>query len=255
MTGLNTLELPPAAARELETLALRAWPARVVEPLGGWRLAFTDGFTRRLNSVQALDWDADVDLAAAIDRVEAFYAGHGLPARFRLTALSRPAGLDQVLATRGYTVEAPTDVMVADPPLTILPDPAADVALTDTPSPAWLDLFAAGEHAASRRALLDRMAAGTVFGTIRLDGRVVGLGLLVIDGASAGIFAMQVQPPHRRRGLATGLLQAFAAEARRQGAGRLYLQVEQDNPAARALYLRASFRLAYGYHYRQQPRP
>jgi ribosomal protein S18 acetylase RimI-like enzyme len=256
VTGLNALQLPAAAARELEELALRAWPARLVQPLSGWRLAFTDGLTRRLNSVQAIDWDADADLAAALDGVEAFYTARGLPVRFRLTAMSRPAGLDDDLAARGYTVEAPSDVMVAAIPLASTSPPAAEVALASAPSPAWLGLWLAGDDAdPRRRAILERMTAATTFGSVRVAGETVGLGLMAVERGFAGIFAMQIRPPFRRLGLARALLHALAGEAHTRGVQQLYLQVEQDNEAALTLYRQAGFRFAYSYHYRTGERP
>lgn len=36
---------------QLETLAANAWPAAEVQRLGGWRLRFHHGVTRRANSV------------------------------------------------------------------------------------------------------------------------------------------------------------------------------------------------------------
>ena len=52
----------------------------------------------------------------------------------------------------------------------------------------------------------------------------------------AGLTAIEVAPGHRRRGLATVVTAALAAQAAAHGAGYLYLQVEDDNEAARALY-------------------
>ena len=43
---------------------------------------------------------------------------------------------------------------------------------------------------------------------------------------------------------------ALAAEAARRGAQQVFLQVEADNTAARALYERCGFRVAHRYHYR-----
>ena len=36
--------------RELEELAMNAWPAEVVQTVAGWRLRFTQGVSRRANS-------------------------------------------------------------------------------------------------------------------------------------------------------------------------------------------------------------
>jgi GNAT superfamily N-acetyltransferase len=46
---------------------------------------------------------------------------------------------------------------------------------------------------------------------------------------------------------------AACAQARRLGAGRMFLQVEKGNTAARALYARIGFRDSHEYHYRVAP--
>jgi GNAT superfamily N-acetyltransferase len=66
---------------------------------------------------------------------------------------------------------------------------------------------------------------------------------------------MGTRPEARRRGAATAVLHALAAWAAANGCPRSYLQVEEDNPGARALYARAGFTDAYRYHYRTKFRP
>ena len=69
----------------------------------------------------------------------------------------------------------------------------------------------------------------------------------------AGLTAIEVDPAHRRRGLARTLTGALAAQAAARGADHLYLQVEDGNAAARALYHRLGFTDHHGYHYRVAP--
>lgn len=251
MARLNALALSAEGARQIEQLAMRAWPARVVQPLHGWRLAFSDGLTRRINSVQACDWEGREEPDRAIEQVERFYAGRGLPARFRLTALSRPEGLDAHLEARGYAVEAATDVLVAD----VVPGARAghDIVLAPAPPDDWLTLWLAGlspEEMDKRRSLLGRLPPGAVFALARTADAAAGIALAVVEDGWAGIFAMQTAEHCRGRGVAATLLDRLAARVQEMGATRLYLQVEQDNPAAQRLYQRAGFRFGYSYHYR-----
>jgi N-acetylglutamate synthase len=253
VTELNAIALPAGTVRTIEDLAVRAWPARLVQPLHGWRLAFGDGLTRRINSVQAVEWVDRTPLGEAVEGVERFYAGRALPARFRITAVSRPPDLDACLAARGYEVEAPTDVLIANatpmrrgstgPPVTTAPTPPPDW------KTCWLASGAQGE-AAKRRALLARLPEGTVFALARIQEEPVGIGLAVIEREWAGISAMQTAAPYRGRGVARAVLDALIARAGAAGANRLYLQVEQDNAVAQRLYRGAGFSFAYGYHYR-----
>jgi N-acetylglutamate synthase len=87
----------------VEGCAFDAWPAAEVVDLGGWRLRFTQGVTRRGNST----WPggapiSDREAEARIDRVEERYAARELPSVFQLTPLAMPVALDRLLEKRGY---------------------------------------------------------------------------------------------------------------------------------------------------------
>ena len=72
-------------------------------------------------------------------------------------------------------------------------------------------------------------------GTVLLgDDRAILLGRVVADEAE--VLTLATDPIHRRRGLAADLLARFEAEARARGAGRVFLEVAEDNVPARALY-------------------
>jgi ribosomal protein S18 acetylase RimI-like enzyme len=104
---------------------------------------------------------------------------------------------------------------------------------------------------------------------VPLDGFLAGLGWGVRAGTAtvmtaqagqvaaaadwAGLTAIEVAPGHRRRGLATVITPALAAQAAAHGAGHVYLQVEDDNEPARILYRRIGFTAHHDYHYRIAP--
>jgi N-acetylglutamate synthase len=250
---LNVLALPPEVARTIEDLAMRAWPARLVRPLHGWRLAFGDGLTRRINSVQAVEWDGGAGLEEAIRQVERFYAEHGLPPRFRVTAVSRPEGLDSCLAGRGYEIEAPTDVLVAAAAPSRFASTRHTVTIAKAAPPDWRELWLAqgGEDERSRRqALLGRLPPGAIFALAHTDSRSSGIGLAVVEHDWAGIFAMCTARRFRGQGVARAVLDALMGQAAASGTGRFYIQVEQDNDPAQRLYRGAGFAFAYSYHYR-----
>lgn len=58
------------------------------------------------------------------------------------------------------------------------------------------------------------------------------------------ILMLATAPDARRRGLGLGLSRSAMAEAARLGAGALFLEVADDNPAALALYRSAGFETA-----------
>jgi N-acetylglutamate synthase len=127
-----------ATADRLQRLMDRAWPAPESVAIGGWRARFADGVTRRANS--ALPNADPVDVDAAITAVERAYTDRGLPPTFQMTPGARPSDLDSRLADRGYRVDAPTQVLVADA-ATITARLATDASVTDEPDEAWMDLW------------------------------------------------------------------------------------------------------------------
>jgi GNAT superfamily N-acetyltransferase len=240
---------------ELEERAFRSWPAEDVREIDGWRLRATRGVTRRANSVWSNRAAGTRALEDRIDEAEAFYAGRGLPALFQVTTVAQPAGLDEALVARGYSLEAPVAVEIAT---TNQPAPAVDVTIDDRLTPTWFEISALrGRFAATAevyRALLDRLSGRALYATAQLGGAPAAVGLGVVDGDWLGVFSMLTLPEHRRRGLGTAVLGALAGAARARGVGHLYLQVELENDGARALYRRAGLAEAYRYHYRRPPR-
>lgn len=57
----------------------------------------------------------------------------------------------------------------------------------------------------------------------------------------AELLTLAVAPEARRRGLGRKLVARFLYQARLRGADQAFLEVSEDNPAARALYQRAGF--------------
>ena len=238
-----------SVVREVERRAYAAWPAEVVREEAGWRLRHTPGVRRR-RSNSALPppmWEP----GGAVEHVEAFYRGRGRPAMVQLGPAHRE--LDVLLAGRGYRVDAPTSVLTARTEDVVAATPDAPVELTGR-ADAWLRTFAElDEHADSAlvgEKVISRIAASAAFARVTRDGRAAGMGLFAADAGWAGVFAMATRADLRGRGIAAGVLGAGARWAARQGASRMYLQVEEDNHAALAVYARAGFSPSHAYHYR-----
>jgi ribosomal-protein-alanine N-acetyltransferase len=68
-------------------------------------------------------------------------------------------------------------------------------------------------------------------------------GFVIVQAAAdeAEILTLAVRPAARRNGVATALVETAARRAALVGADRLFLEVAEDNLAARALYARLGF--------------
>jgi ribosomal protein S18 acetylase RimI-like enzyme len=129
------------------------------------------------------------------------------------------------------------------------------VEMDPEPSEDWLALYhyrgQPGLPPIARQVLTS--APWQAFASIRDGGETIAIGRVAAAAGWAGLTAIEVAPGHRRRGLATVVTAALAAQAAAHGAGHLYLQVEDDNEPARTLYRRIGFSAHHDYHYRIAP--
>ena len=232
----------------LERRALKAWPALRTIASGGWEFRFSDGYTKRANSANALSPTSP--FAEVRQAAETLYLERGLPPIFRISPLAG-ADTDLQLDEAGYRLIEPSLVMTA--PVDGVGDCAGGELAAA--SPEWLDGYARasrltadvrGKHAA----ILRRIAAPAAFVTLRSDGEAVGYGLAVYEQGFVGLFDIVVAPGKRGRGHGRVLTDALRSWGRRMGARTAYLQVHRANSAALSVYDSLGFKEAYGYHYR-----
>ena len=134
-------------------------------------------------------------------------------------------------------------------------EPGVRIEVAGQPDDDWLGHYHRdGPLPPAARHLL-RSAPWQAFGSVRADGETIAIGRVAMAGEWAGLTAISVDPAFRRRGLGTAVTIALANLAAQRGARGIYLQVENDNAAARALYREIGFGDHHGYHYRVEPEP
>ncbi|WP_407562958.1 GNAT family N-acetyltransferase [Streptomyces sp. 184] len=243
--------------RGLQERAARALPAQLVEHADGWWLRHDSGSSWWVASVLPHGSAGTAELARRVVHAEAFYARHGRTARFQITPAACPAGLDDLLARRGYRRGHPVSLQAAAV-AEVEGRQAGDrlrVRVEDRPDGAWFDVWhtvhgAGAVDGAAAWGLLDRVAGPCAYARVLDGGETVAVGRAVADTGWAGVFAMATLPAARGRGAGGRVLGALAGWAGAHGADHLYLQVERDNPAALRLYGCAGFRELCAYHYR-----
>lgn len=232
----------------LEDISARHWPSLHRDRIGGWRLYASTGHTGRANTCWILQ-PADRPLGEALARADAWYAGHGLPTKFKTIDGATAAEVEPFLLANGFTPNTETQVMVGP-----VGGVTGGVILENEPSAAFQSilfetLYRDVADAEERLATLRRIAQPIRFARIELDGRAVACGAVAIDDGWGGVSVMRTSPDYRRRGLAERVVSALLATAAEHGATRSYLQVEAKNTGAVALYEKLGFRKAYGYRY------
>jgi GNAT superfamily N-acetyltransferase len=239
------LEPAEVEALERDTVAAVA-PPQVLE-IAGWLVPLDDGTIGRAKSAVPLRHDLDHE---AIGDIEAAYRDRGLKPAFRVADVASLALVCAELARRGFTPQQPTIFktgFVAE--LAAFSETYARILAE--PDEAWGAVFlgegfdpADGAH---RIAALTR-SPGALYGAAGEGGATEAVGVMSFGARWAGVHGMRTAPASRGRGLASAILATLAAAAQARGVARVFLQVEEANPA-RAIYRRAGFTPVWRYHY------
>jgi len=237
----------------IERATLAAVSPEAVEEFQGWLLPFDGGTVSRAHSAVPLH-HAPID-GGLVEQIEARYRARGLRAVFRLANEACFDGLRQELARRGYRAGKPVLVQVADVQAMRAACAATPAETADVPDAAWAALFLAEGFdpvdGASRVKALSR-AHGSVYASVRENGQTVAAGAGAFSHGWSSVHGMRTDQAFRGRGLAGRVLAGIADVAQQRGIARAFLQVEDANAPALALYRRAGFKTAWSYDYWRQ---
>ncbi|SCE05641.1 Acetyltransferase (GNAT) family protein [Streptomyces sp. ScaeMP-e83] len=246
---------PAASFQELAAVTARAWQPVESEPLGEWRLRAAGGFTRRANSALPLG-DPGMPLGEAFGRVGSWYEERGLPPYIQTAtgAEGTQEALCAELERHGWRREVTAEVRIAAlAPIGDLDADVSAVRLSRAPDEPWLARYqrfsTPGPHVLRVLGSGPSVWFATVPGAGDGGEAPAAIGRCVVDGRWAGFMAVEVAPEHRRRGLATSVMAALARRALDEGASAAWLQVEEDNGGARALYDGMGFAAHHRYHH------
>jgi len=240
-------------ARRIEELGLNssAPPGQLL--YDGWILRLLRGKAKRARSVNAV-YPSSAPLAEKIGYCERLYGAAALPALFRITPFSQPAELDGELERRGYVRFDATAVEAAEIDRAQLG--GAEAQPMDLS--AWVEAVGTLRQSpiAHRSAHLARLQ-GTALTlravAVKSQGRVLATGLTIVEDDCAGLFDIVTADEARRQGHARTVVVSLLRHAWELGARHAYLQVQQENIAARRLYAQFGFAEKYLYWYRGRP--
>ena len=251
--AMRRATLIPSDIEAIERATVTAVAPEAVEELEGWLLSFDTGAVGRAKSAVPLRHAASD--AAAVQEIEARYEARGLPALFRIADDPCFELIRTELKRRGYRWERPTLVQTAATKSVrqVAPDATAEVATA--PDASWAAVFL-GEgfdpvDGAGRVKALSR-TSGSIYASVREDGRAIAAGAAAFGYGWASVHGMRTAQARKGEGLAARVLATLAAVALKQGMERMFLQVEEDNAPALALYRGAGFATAWGYTYWRQ---
>ena len=217
----------------IEELAANAWRPEIEEPLDGWQVRYTQGVTRRGNSVFPNEDKKNLPLGEKLDIVEETYMRWGEPPCFQMTKAAEPPELVEILAERGYKDNFHTQVQIAlleDVLAKTFSKPEFETIIEDKLSEAWLSLYTQtsgyDEHStAMRRGILSRIGPRAGFVILSIEGDPAAVGLGVLEQRWVGVYCMVTREEHRRKGAANHVLNTLAEWGERCNADNIYLQV------------------------------
>jgi GNAT superfamily N-acetyltransferase len=241
----------PTATEALERVAAAGWPAPEQAHLGEWLLRAAAGWTARGNSALPIG-DPGRTLNDAVDAVDGWYRARGLPPKI---TVPDPVGgrITAELTHRGWTPAPPTLVQTAalsDVIAAVRPDVA--VRLDTAPPDAWFAAVAGykGGLPDLARQIVTGVPLACYAGIYATDGSPIAVGRGVIADQPRqwlGISLVTVDPAHRRRGLGRAIVGSLARWAADTAATQAYLQVEERNSAAVAMYAPLGFTTHHAY--------
>ncbi len=221
------------SAELLELTCSQAWPPLLEGRIGDWRLRWADGFTARANSALAIG-DPGKPLPEALRAVCDFAHDHGIPPVVQVIQnTSTEAAIDAHGWVQHVEHRPAHEVRVMTGPLPR--GTSAGAVVLDEPTSGWWELTTGrAEPADAPRHVLGTGKVG--FGVVESDGGTVGAVRGGIVGEWLHVARLEVREEFRRRGLASGLMNAIGAWGAAQGATGVVLQVALGNSGALKLY-------------------
>lgn len=244
--------------RRIEEAGLNALQTQRQLFYDGWLLRLSAGKAKRARSVNA-HFGSTLPLDRKIEYCERTYARHGLAPLFRMTPFNCPPDLEDALDARGYVSFDQTLVQAAR--LECAPDipaKAHDVEIGTLNVDAFVEATGdlRGSTVAQRDGHRERLMNSpldTRCMAVRASGRVACTAQVALDDGLVGVYDVVTAEDSRGKGYATLACASLLSWAWQHGANAAYLQVNEDNAPALAIYRKFGFATVYTYHYRGPP--
>jgi ribosomal protein S18 acetylase RimI-like enzyme len=192
-------------------------------------------------------------IESLIDEVDAWFVRRGITPRFRVSPLTRPANLAELLGRRGFArTEAETQMVLAgednEPPtpaashVDIKPIEARELER-------WAEIQSRGFGMTVSPAVIELARASAERKTnslylAQLDGEPVAAGTLIEWAGALGIYGVATLPEARNHGVGTALVRQMIRDAHARGGAPICLQAETETHTQR-WYERLGFRVVY----------
>ena len=238
--------------RRLEAVSFRAWPASTVTYEGSWQVRLTAAHpSKRINCIVPLDPSDYANLDARLSKASKRFEDYGRQLTVRQTALMAPE-IETYLFNEGWQAFGGTTVMSVSLASLELPEDIAHLPSHDIGRYIEARLALTGEDPSLRAGyaeILSSIKPNCGLFVKESDGKALSSIICVQDNDLAGLMNLAVAGDQRRQGFGSEIVTSALRWARLSGAKTAWLQVEDDNLAARSLYEKFGFSDAYHYRY------
>ncbi|MBO8161968.1 MAG: GNAT family N-acetyltransferase [Thermosipho sp. (in: Bacteria)] len=241
--------------QKIEELSMNALPALSTVFVNGWILRFSNGYSKRANSVNPI-YACSIDIKKNIEICDEMFKKNQLNTVFKLTEKEDDYEIDEILNKKGYTHEAKTNIMIKNiTEFQITEQDKENVVIYNELRKDWLEAFIhmnniSSQHALTLQKMLQSIIPETYYGCIIENGKIIAVGLGVAERGYVGMYDICVDPEKRRRGLGTKIMKNLMYEASGKGHTYSYLQVVDTNEGAKKLYKKLGYKKLYSYWYR-----
>jgi ribosomal protein S18 acetylase RimI-like enzyme len=240
--------------RRLEEISMNSWPSLKNEIYDGWVLRYSNGYTKRANSVIPL-YKSYIPVIDKVDRCREKYKSMNLPLIFKLTELNHD--IDEVLNNHRFSkIDISSVKMVTINSVENKTYDNIDIStrLDNVWTNAYFQLsnLQDKEKQLTSIEILHRNPGLLITCLKKINQEIVGVGLGITNTNYLGLFDIIVNEKYRRNGFGKDIVLGLLGEAKRRNISTAYLQVVENNIAANSLYEKIGFKDVYRYWYRKE---
>ena len=236
--------------KEIEYAGFRSWPALEESEVDGMVFRYSNGYTKRANSVNVLS-QKNVNYSTLVAQCEEYFEGKGVPCIFRMPSFCDNKAFDTHLDGLGYKFQGRSLVLYRS--LEFSTFDRAEIVVKSCEE--WMASFCRinavdvrNHHA--HLEILKRIKDKVLMVVLVEESVEVACGIGVISNGYFGLFDLVTEKSARNKGYALKLLNGMLSWAVSNGATNAYLQVVADNKPAINLYTKLGYKPCYEYWYR-----
>lgn len=241
--------------QRIEEFSINAFPALSTVLVNRWILRFSDGYSKRANSVNLI-YESSIDVLENIEICEGIYKRNNLNTVFKLTEKESNYEIDSILSERGYEYVAKTNIMLKDiTEFKISNEEKQGFVIYRELKKDWFEAFVqmnkvSSQNAVTLQKMLQNIIPDVYYGAIIENEKIVAVGMGVAEQGYVGMYDIYVHSDNRRKGLGTKIMNNLIYEASKDGCTQSYLQVVDENEKAKNLYNKLGYEKQYSYWYR-----